>query len=90
MEIVPPVPECVAKYPDEPVNCLFAENIHEFIKVPLFAIQSLYDSWSLYNIIGMRCPNYNSLKGCSASDRAYIEQYHQNTSRVLFAIGNKN
>lgn len=80
----------MAAYKDEMVKCFFAEYLHPFIKVSLFAIQSLYDSWCLPNILGIICANGNSLKNCNARDRSYVEDYHQNTSKVLLAIGQKS
>lgn len=37
-ETNPPVPECAEKYPNERHLCMFAENLHSFIKAPLFPI----------------------------------------------------
>ena len=63
--------------------CMLAEHMHWYIKTPLFPIQSLYDSWSLNNILGIHCNKGRSLKGCNTSEMAYIEEYHKNTSKVL-------
>jgi hypothetical protein len=57
--------------------------MHRFIKTPLFPVQSLYDSWSLQNILGIRCNDDRSLKNCNTDQMAFIEDYHRNTSRVL-------
>lgn len=69
---------------------MFAQYIHGFVTPPLFAPQSLYDSWSLYNILGIRCVDGASLAKCSNDELAAIESYHQSTQRVLFEIGNRN
>ncbi len=58
---------------------MFAQYIHPFITVPLFAPQSLYDSWSLYNIIGIRCMDGSSLAKCGADDMKVIESYRKST-----------
>jgi hypothetical protein len=42
---------------------MFAQNLYKYIKVPLFAIQSFYDIYSLPNIIGVDC--IYSLSECS-------------------------
>ena len=57
--------------------------------MPLFAIESAYDSWSLPNILGIGCQAGGSLASCNAAQLAYIEQYHTNTSAVLKDIGKK-
>jgi hypothetical protein len=54
-EINPPVPECLQKFPNSRVNCMFAQNLFEHVKVPLFVTQSLYDIYSLTYIIGSTC-----------------------------------
>lgn len=90
LEIGTPIPECNELYKDELWKCMFAQHIHRFINVPLFAPQSLYDSWSLYNIIGIRCIDGVSLSRCNKNELALIESYHQSTMQVLFEISSKN
>lgn len=51
---------------------MFAQYLHPFIKSPIFAVQSLYDSWSLYNILGMRCLNKYWVGNCNTKDRTNI------------------
>ena len=62
---------------------MFAENLYKFIKTPIFAIQSLYDTWSIPNVIGVNCVSGNSLSKCNDEQISYIENYHQNTEKVL-------
>lgn len=69
---------------------MFAQYIHPFISVPIFAPQSLYDSWSLYNIVGIRCVEGFSISKCSQQDLSLIESYRQSTLQVMFEIGSKN
>lgn len=69
---------------------MFAQYIHPFITTPFFTPQSLYDSWSLYNIVGIRCMDGYSLAKCKADELATIESYHQSTMQVLFEISSKN
>ena len=57
VEVDPPTKECIAVNQDEKWKCMFAEYNHFFITVPLFAIQSPYDSWSLRYILGLFCEN---------------------------------
>ena len=51
---------------------MFAEYIHPYIKVPLFPINSLYDSWSLPNILGISCGSGGSLAGCNQGQMQVI------------------
>lgn len=85
----PPVPDCVKAFPGEPYMCMLAENMHKHIKTPLFPVQSLYDSWSLPNILNIRCAKSESLRDCKPDELAFVEQYHRNTSRVLEEIASR-
>lgn len=87
-EVDPPTAECVAANRMEKWKCMFAEYIHAFIKIPLFPIQSLYDSWSIHYILGLGCGSGGSLAGCNQAQMAYIDQYRLNTSAVLVMITN--
>lgn len=49
----------------------------------MFPVESLYDSWSVPNILGISCINSGSLQDCSQSDRAALEVYHKSTESVL-------
>ena len=53
---------------------MLAEELYKYIKVPLFPIQSLYDSWSIPNILGINClKDEISLAPCTEPHRNYIE-----------------
>ena len=60
-EIGTPNSQCNNAYKNELWRCMFAQYLVDFISAPLFAPQSLYDSWSLYNIVGIRCVDGSSL-----------------------------
>ena len=51
---------------------MFAQNIYQHIKVPQFPIQSLYDTWSIPNILGIYCIKGESLAGCKTEERREI------------------
>jgi len=42
---------CLAAHPNDPVECLFAENSASYTTTPLFPLQSQYDSWQVQNIL---------------------------------------
>lgn len=64
-QIDPPNADCVKYNPTAKWKCMFAEYNYEYIKVPVFAIQSLYDTWCLRYIIGIFCESDGSLARCS-------------------------
>ena len=45
---------CMAHYggTDDPAKCMFAQYVAPFIETPTFALQSVYDGWSLPDILG--------------------------------------
>jgi hypothetical protein len=71
-EIDPPIPECVQAYPNEKWRCMFAQYQFPFIRTPLFPVNSLYDSWSIPNILGINCEASGSLKGCTDAERKVL------------------
>jgi hypothetical protein len=69
---------------------MFAQYLIDYITAPAFAPQSLYDSWCLYNILGIRCMDGSSLAECNKADRDSIEEYHRGTLEVMFRIASSN
>jgi hypothetical protein len=86
VEIDPPIPECVKDNPNEKWRCMFAQYQFPYIRTPLFPVNSLYDSWSIPNILGIHCESSASLKGCTTQERAVLEAYRKNTSDILTAM----
>ena len=86
VEVNPPMKECVDINPSAKWSCMFAEHLHQYIKVPQFPIQSLYDSWSLPNILGINCGVAGSFANCTSGQMEVIDKYRQNTSEVLKSI----
>lgn len=60
------------------------------MKTPVFAIESLYDTWSIPNILGLSCLNGSSLHNCNEKQSAYIDDYHKNVTRVLKSLVSHN
>jgi O-palmitoleoyl-L-serine hydrolase len=85
-EVDPPTDECVKENRNELWKCMFGEYLQAYIKVPLFPIQSLYDSWSLPNILGLGCGSGESLNNCNQGQMEFINQYRLNTSAVMKTI----
>lgn len=86
-EVDPPVPNCIKAYPTEKWRCMFAQYMYPHIQTSLFPVQSLYDTWSVPNILGINCIDATgSLKGCSDGDRHTIDDYKKNTTAVLTGI----
>jgi hypothetical protein len=84
-EVDLPNPECMKEFPDAKENCMFAQNLYQHIKVPLFPAQSLYDSWSISNILNLDCIQ-NGISTCSQEDRNLIEENRRNVTDVLRRI----
>ena len=66
---------------------MFAQYMYPYLQVPLFSVNSLYDTWSIANILGITCiDSFGSLKNCLDSDRHIIEDYKKNSTDVLTQI----
>ena len=63
------------------VNCVFAQNIAPFVNIPLFALNSKYDSWQTENILG-------------SSNATLINEFGKNFSEIMnqqyLSTNNKN
>lgn len=87
VDLATPVAGCNEKYKDELWRCMFAQYMYPFIQSPLFVVNSLYDSWSIPNILNIKCvAKSGSLSGCSNGDRFILEEYKKNTTDVLNGI----
>ena len=87
-EIDPPVPECLQKFPDSRLNCMFAQNLLEHVKVPLFVTQSLYDIYSLTYMIGSSC-TINWILSCNDEEFDAVEENRVNVTAVLQEVAKK-
>lgn len=66
-------PDCGSYYSDEPWKCMMGQYLLPFIRSPLFIVESLYDSWSLTQILGLKCVVGRSIEPCSQEQRSLIE-----------------
>lgn len=83
-DLDPPVPGCIKQYPNEKWRCMFAQYMYPYLSVPLFPVNSLYDTWSIPNILGITCvDSTGSLKACSDSDRHTIADYKKNSTEII-------
>jgi hypothetical protein len=62
---------------------MFAQYLYKHIKVPMYAIQSTYDSITLL-LLGIRCHNPND---CPEESNKAIEENRQNVLEILKDIG---
>ena len=76
------------------VNCSNAANYVEFFKAPFMAVESVYDAWSMKNIVKTTClANLNppfSLKHCNEDERNAIEGYRTGTMDSLKQMKEKS
>lgn len=87
-EINPLVPECLNEFPNLKVNCMFAQNLFEHIKVPLFVTSSLYDMYSLTQNIRAACV-MDSISSCNDEEFAAVEENRVNVMNVLLEVAKK-
>ena len=74
-----PVAKCLQNPDFDMADCLNVANYAQYIKVPLFIIETPYDAYSVVNIVGALCPvnkdSPYSLQNCNSAERAAIEDY---------------
>ena len=68
---------------------MFAEYMHEHVRVPLFAINSLYDSWSIAYLMYMKCGVKGSLNNCDEDKIKCVEEYKRKTLVVVESIARR-
>uniref|UniRef100_A0A6B2L7E7 Pectin acetylesterase n=1 Tax=Arcella intermedia TaxID=1963864 RepID=A0A6B2L7E7_9EUKA len=74
---------CITKYPSSNWECFFPAIYYQFIKTPLFIINTPYDTWQLGNILA---PNgdgidwndcINGKQPCTSEQVAAFQKFHQ-------------
>lgn len=61
---------CIAaKDPADQYLCMFAEHTSDYIKTPLFAMQSQYDTWQAGHVLGQNTPELNTELGKNITSR---------------------
>jgi hypothetical protein len=86
----PPLKSCADAHPDEEWMCLLVIELQKFIKEPIFYAQSLYDGWSINNILGFKCAElFGSLSECEPWEREVIKEYHRNITEVVREVSKK-
>jgi hypothetical protein len=75
--------KCVEANPDEKWKCLMAPYLINYIDVPVFFVQSLYDQWSIPNILHTDCVWDGTLYNCTVDQLNYIEQHRANTYNIM-------
>lgn len=74
-----PMRECNERNPLEPWRCFFIEHGFEFLRGRFLVINSEYDSWSIPNILRIKCLSNGTsgftLASCTFDQLQQIEQY---------------
>jgi hypothetical protein len=74
-EVLPVNRECVRANLHAIHNCLLAENLIKYIKVPFLIIQPGYDSWQLLNILDQDCTKNGNIDKCNEKDLKIANEY---------------
>ncbi|CAD8202184.1 unnamed protein product [Paramecium pentaurelia] len=78
-----PNAECVQSNPNELWKCFYAQYLLRYVNVPIFIVNSLYDTASIKDLLQISCVARNSLSGCSQKERKYIEELHSSIQTVI-------
>ncbi|KAM3143650.1 hypothetical protein pb186bvf_004146 [Paramecium bursaria] len=74
VEVDPPNSQCVLYNQDEKWRCHFAQYLVRYINVPIFFVQSLYDSMAIVKILKIYSTDDLTLNNCNSNERKFIEQ----------------
>ena len=74
---------CVEANPTTPAVCFLAETMLHYIESPVFISESLYDSWSVPNILGISCIADGTMSKCSEADKQKINLFRGDTATLL-------
>lgn len=81
---VPPVSkDCVRDNLSEMHNCLMAENLFKYIKVPFLMIQPGYDAWQLQNIFSQDCSANNNINKCDEQNKKLAHEYKNYQTKLI-------
>lgn len=58
---------CISANPNAPERCMFAENTYPFIETSFFVANSMYDAWSLANILTVKQADSQKWSSCIRS-----------------------
>ena len=73
---------CVASLPEnEHWKCLFPQYSVKYVRSKIYIVNSLYDSWQIFNILGIECSTH--VEDCSEEDLESIMKYKSTTVKAL-------
>lgn len=72
-----PIEDCNAANVGQVWRCTLYEEAYKYINVRSLLVQSMYDTWSLPNILGTKCIKGNDLADCDQTQMHAIQQHHQ-------------
>ena len=85
--------DCLKQFTDENAyKCMFAQNMINFIKTPLFIMNSMVDSWQAKNIMRLSCDVTADNPRCSNREKKYLDDYRKSllNSMKSFIIDGMN
>ncbi len=78
---------CAAAHRGEEWRCLFVDELINFVKYPVYFMQSLYDGWDISEVLGFYCTEeWGSLSECTKEERDIIDSYHGKVTDSLNRI----
>jgi len=90
-EILPISTECLKDNPENMHNCLMAENLFKYIKVPFLMVQPGYDAWQLQNIFSQDCAANGNINQCDEQNLKLAHQYKDYQTKLIEKeLRNKN
>ncbi|CAD8060863.1 unnamed protein product [Paramecium primaurelia] len=82
-EVSHPNSECVSNNQQQKWKCYYAQYLLEYIKTPLFIVQSLYDYYSLSQMFKVDCANNYNLTQCTQDQLDFSQILYSKTYDVI-------
>ena len=93
-EMPEPILKCTKKPGLELIDCFNTANYAEFLRSPMFIVQSPIDAYSLQNAVAVQCLNGQkppfSLQSCSDEEFAAIEKYRKDSLEYIKNFKTRN
>ncbi|CAK73185.1 unnamed protein product (macronuclear) [Paramecium tetraurelia] len=82
-EVTHPNSECVKNNQQQEWKCYYAQYLLEYIKTPVFIVQSLYDYYSLSQLFKVDCSDNYNLTYCSQDQQDFSQTLYSKTYDVI-------
>jgi len=83
--------QCVQDHAGDPAPCIFAPVAYQYIRAPIFTLNSGYDQWQMQNVYGLNSPQFTTCANqgpfnCTANNIAGANQFRKDLVRRVAKV----